>query len=126
LSSLPPLILAKVKATLEQPSNKLSRTPRPGISFLPDPRTYRHLIGQGGSKVNSICKASGCKITVPKNRAENKATEIIGSAEGVVKAKDLILQAVKDGATNGGGNGGRYEGRGSGGNTSKTGNGNWD
>ena len=74
-----------------------------GYLSLPDPQTYRFVIGQGGSKVNSIRKASGCKITVPRNQAADEAIEIVGSAEGVEHARDLILQAVIDGQNNTGG-----------------------
>lgn len=66
-----------------------------GYLVLPDPKTYRHVIGQGGSKVNSIRKQSGCKINVPRDNGE--AIEVIGTKEGVEKARDLILVAVRDG-----------------------------
>ncbi|KAF3761404.1 hypothetical protein M406DRAFT_353069 [Cryphonectria parasitica EP155] len=66
-----------------------------GYLVLPDPKTYRHVIGQGGSKVNSIRKQSGCKINVPRDNGE--AIEVIGTKDGVEKAKDLILAAVRDG-----------------------------
>ncbi|KAI1134137.1 putative RNA binding effector protein Scp160 [Hypoxylon sp. FL0543] len=68
-----------------------------GYLILPDPSTYRHVIGQGGSKVNSIRKQSGCKINVPRDQARDEAIEIVGSKEGVEKAKELILQAVREG-----------------------------
>ncbi|KAI1100931.1 putative RNA binding effector protein Scp160 [Jackrogersella minutella] len=68
-----------------------------GYLVLPDPSTYRHVIGQGGSKVNSIRKQSGCKINVPRDQAKDEAIEIQGSKEGCEKAKELILQAVRDG-----------------------------
>lgn len=68
-----------------------------GYLILPDPSTYRHVIGQGGSKVNSIRKQSGCKINVPRDQARDEAIEIQGSKEGCEKAKELILQAVREG-----------------------------
>lgn len=68
-----------------------------GYLVLPDPSTYRHVIGQGGSKVNSIRKQSGCKINVPRDQARDEAIEIIGSKEGCEQAKDLILEAVREG-----------------------------
>ncbi len=68
-----------------------------GYLVLPDPSTYRHVIGQGGSKVNSIRKQSGCKINVPRDQARDEAIEIIGSKEGCEMAKDLILEAVREG-----------------------------
>ncbi|KAI1649057.1 uncharacterized protein F4817DRAFT_52317 [Daldinia loculata] len=68
-----------------------------GFLVLPDPSTYRHVIGQGGSKVNSIRKQSGCKINVPRDQARDEPIEIMGSKEGCEKAKELILQAVREG-----------------------------
>ncbi|KAI1437123.1 putative RNA binding effector protein Scp160 [Xylaria sp. CBS 124048] len=68
-----------------------------GYLILPDPSTYRLVIGPGGSKVNAIRKQSGCKINVPRDQARDEAIEIIGSKEGCEKARDLILNAVRDG-----------------------------
>ncbi|KAI1388026.1 putative RNA binding effector protein Scp160 [Hypoxylon trugodes] len=82
-----------ITAALEQ-AQKNNTT---GYLVLPDPSTYRHVIGQGGSKVNSIRKQSGCKINVPRDQARDEAIEILGSKEGCEKAKELILQAVREG-----------------------------
>jgi rRNA processing protein Krr1/Pno1 len=82
-----------VEAALEQAKQQTAT----GYLVLPDPRTYRHVIGQGGSKVNLIRKQSGCKITVPRDQAKDEAIEVVGTREGVEKAKDLILAAVRDG-----------------------------
>lgn len=79
-----------ITTALEQAKDSVT-----GFLVLPDPKTYRHVIGQGGSKVNSIRKQSGCKINVPRDQGE--AIEVIGTKEGVEKAKDLILAAVRDG-----------------------------
>lgn len=68
-----------------------------GYLILPDPSTYRLVIGTGGSKVNAIRKQSGCKINVPRDQARDEAIEILGSREGCEKAKDLILAAVREG-----------------------------
>ena len=68
-----------------------------GYLVLPDPRTYRHVIGHGGSKINSIRKKSGCNVTVPREHADGDAIVIVGSKEGVEKAKDMILNAVREG-----------------------------
>lgn len=116
-----PESLAKAKSSINAAVEQALQSTSTGYLILPDPRAYRHVIGQGGSKVNSIRRASGCKITVPKNQAENEAIEVVGSAEGVEKAKELILQAVKDGASNnGGGRNGKWDGEG------RNGNANWD
>lgn len=116
--------IAKAKAVLAAAIEQASKNDTIGHLTLPDPSTYRYVIGQGGSKVNSIRKATGAKITVPRDQAAGQPIEIIGSAEGVEKARQLILKAVKDGNSanaNGGGRpaNGRYG-------TSANGNGNWD
>ncbi len=113
----------KVKNLLFTAQEQALKNTTIGYLSLPDPHTYRYVIGQGGSKVNSIRKATGCKITVPRDQANNDPIEIFGTAEGVEKAKDLILQAVEEGSSNS--NGGYGGGRGANGHTSN-GNGNWD
>jgi len=71
-----------------------------GYLVLPDPATYRHVIGHGGRKIDSIRKQSGCRINVPNSRngaAADDAIEVLGTKDGAEKAKDLILAAVRDG-----------------------------
>ena len=111
--------IPKAKSTLAAAIEQALKNTTTGYLVLSDPGTYRHVIGQGGSKVNSIRKATGCKITVPRNQAKDEAIEIIGTSEGVEKAKEMVLKAVKDGASGNGGSGG-YGSRQSGGN------GSWD
>lgn len=120
----PPDNLAKARAQLAAAIEQALKNTTTGYLVLPDPRTYRYVIGQGGSKVNSIRKATGCKITVPRDQAAGEAIEIVGSAEGVEKAKDLILKAVKDGSANS--NVGERSFGGGKGATGSNGNGNWD
>ncbi|KUJ12448.1 uncharacterized protein LY89DRAFT_785807 [Mollisia scopiformis] len=120
--------IAKAKTLLAAAIEQASKNDTMGHLTLPDPSTYRYVIGQGGSKVNSIRKATGCKITVPRDQAANQPIEIIGSAEGVEKARQLILKAVQDGSNNnnnGGGNRGA-NGRYGTAATTANGNGNWD
>jgi rRNA processing protein Krr1/Pno1 len=112
----PPDNLAKAREALLAAIEEAKKNDTVGYLRLPDPHTYRYVIGQGGNKVNSIRKAAGCKITVPRDQASDAAIEIIGTAEGVEKTKELILQAVKEGISNTNG-GGRANGNG---------NGNWD
>jgi rRNA processing protein Krr1/Pno1 len=100
----PPENIAKAKATLLAAIEQASKTSHAGYLVLPDPQTYRYVIGQGGSKVNSIRKATGCKITVPRDQAKDEAIEILGSADGVEMAKDLVLEAVKEGGNGANGN----------------------
>ncbi|KKA27314.1 hypothetical protein TD95_004008 [Thielaviopsis punctulata] len=64
---------------------------------LPDTKNYRFIIGPSGSKVKAIRSQSNCKITVPQPNAEDQSIEIVGSASGVEKARDLILAAVEEG-----------------------------
>ncbi|KAH8684762.1 putative KH domain-containing protein [Tricladium varicosporioides] len=92
-----PESVAKARAAITAAVEQAMQNSTVGYLTLPDPRTYRYVIGQGGSKVNSIRKATGCKITVPRDQAKDEPIEIVGSAEGVEKARDLILQAVIEG-----------------------------
>ncbi|KAJ0163717.1 Vigilin 1 [Colletotrichum tanaceti] len=89
--------IEKAKAAIASAIEQARKNTHTGYLVLPDPKTYRYVIGQGGSKVNSIRKQSGCKINVPRNDDKEDAIEVIGTAEGVEKAKGLILDAVKEG-----------------------------
>jgi rRNA processing protein Krr1/Pno1 len=93
----PPENVAKAKTTLAAAIEQALKNTTTGYLVLPDPRTYRYVIGQGGSKVNSIRKATGCRVTVPRDQAKDEAIEVSGSADGVEKAKELILKAVEEG-----------------------------
>jgi rRNA processing protein Krr1/Pno1 len=97
----PPDNVAKARESLTAAIDQASKMTNTGYLVLPDPRTYKYVIGQGGSKVNSIRKQTGCKINVPRDQAKDEAIEICGSADGVEKARELILQAVKEGMSNG-------------------------
>jgi rRNA processing protein Krr1/Pno1 len=97
----PPENVAKAKSSLAAAIEQAQKNTTTGYLVLPDPRTYRYVIGQGGSKVNSIRKQTGCKINVPRDQAKDEAIEVNGSAEGVEKARELILEAVKEGLSNG-------------------------
>ncbi|RFU32778.1 hypothetical protein B7463_g3550, partial [Scytalidium lignicola] len=92
--------IPKAKSALQAAIEQALKNDTTGYLVLPDPRTYRYVIGQGGSKVNSIREATGCKVTVPRDQAKDEAIEISGSADGVEKAKELILKAVKEGGAN--------------------------
>ena len=78
-----------------------------GYLILPDARSHRFIIGQGGSQINSIRQQTGCRITVPRDQAKGEAIEIIGSREGIEHAKDIILDIVQHGGKRS--NGGRRE-----------------
>jgi len=89
----------KAKKAIQSALEQADKQNAVGYLVLPDPKTYRFVIGQGGSKVNSIRKQSGCKITVPRDQTQGDAIEVVGSKEGVEKAKELILAAVKEGVS---------------------------
>ena len=80
---------------IEQAKNQEAQTT--GYLILPDPKTYRFIIGQGGSQINTIRKQTGCRITVPRDQAPGSAIEIVGSKEGVEQARDIILDVVRNG-----------------------------
>ncbi|KAI9759347.1 MAG: hypothetical protein M4579_002405 [Chaenotheca gracillima] len=93
--------VAKARSLLESAIERAQQQSSTGYLILPDPRTYRFVIGPGGSQVNAIRKQTGCRITVPRDQARGEAIEIQGSADGVEEAKDIILEVVRNGAANG-------------------------
>ena len=92
--------IEKAKKAIDAALDQSKKQTATGYLILPDPKTYRYVIGQGGSKVNAIRKQSGCKITVPRDQAKGEAIEVLGTKDGVEKAKDLILAAVREGLSN--------------------------
>ena len=101
-----PESVTKARSMIEQAIEQARTQQSQSIGYLvlPDPRTYRFVIGHGGSQINSIRRQTGCRITVPRDRSPGSAIEIVGSTEGVEHAKDLVLEAVQHG-----GRGGRME-----------------
>ena len=97
--------VTKARDIIQKALNQVQKPSSTGYLILPDPKTYRFVIGPGGSQINSIRKQTGCKIDVPRNQAKGEAIEIAGSPEGVEQAKEIILEVVRNGAT--AGNGGR-------------------
>ncbi|MCJ1316306.1 hypothetical protein MMC15_001627 [Xylographa vitiligo] len=97
--------VARARATVQRALEQAQKQGSTGYLILPDPRTYRLVIGPGGSQINSIRKQTGCKINVPRDQAKGEAIEIVGSSQGVEQAKDIILETVKNGATHGNGDG---------------------
>ena len=89
--------VSKAKEAIAKALEQAEKNDATGYLVLPDPRTYRYVIGPNGTKVNSIRKQSNCKIQVPRDQAKDEAIEIIGTADGVETAKDLILAAVREG-----------------------------
>ncbi|KAE8147390.1 hypothetical protein BDV25DRAFT_160484 [Aspergillus avenaceus] len=89
--------VTKAKSALEKAIVNASQQSATGYLILPDPRTYRFVVGQGGSQINAIRKQTGCRINVPKDQAKGEAIEIKGNKEGLEQAKNMILEAVRAG-----------------------------
>lgn len=89
--------VAKARAAIEKALNSATQQSATGYLILPDPKTYRFVVGQGGSQINAIRKKTGCRINVPKDQARGEAIEIRGSSSGLEEAKELILEAVQNG-----------------------------
>ena len=94
-----PESVAKARAVLEKAIEQAKSQQSQSIGYLvlPDPKTYRFIIGQGGSQINNIRRETGCKITVPRDHSQGSAIEIVGSKEGVEEARDIILDVVQNG-----------------------------
>jgi rRNA processing protein Krr1/Pno1 len=87
----------KAKDIILKAMEQAKKTDSTGYLILPDPTTYRHVIGPNGSRVNAIRQQSNCRIQVPRDQARDEAIEIVGTQTGVEKAKELILAAVREG-----------------------------
>lgn len=84
----------RILSSLESTLHNTSAT---GYLILPDPRTYRFVIGPGGSQVNSLRDQMGCKIIVPRDGSKGEAIEITGPREKVEATKERILEIVREG-----------------------------
>lgn len=89
--------VAKARAAITKAIDTAQKQSAIGYLILPDPKTYRYVVGQGGSQINTIRKKTGCRINVPKDQARGEAIEIRGSSAGLEEAKDMILEAVQNG-----------------------------
>jgi len=91
-----PESIAKARSALEKAlrAAETQEAHSTGYLVLPDPKTYRFVIGPGGSQINAIRKETGCKINVPRDQMQGEAIEIIGPKEGVETARDIILEVV--------------------------------
>ncbi|KAF2123936.1 RNA binding effector protein-like protein Scp160 [Dothidotthia symphoricarpi CBS 119687] len=86
--------LPKARQTLEAAIQAASKPSSTGYLILPDPRSYRLVVGSGGSTINDLRKKTSTKINVPRDQAKNEAIEIVGSREGVEQAHQMILDIV--------------------------------
>jgi hypothetical protein len=89
----------KAKAKIMELLENTSEPPVTGYLILSDPSLHRRIIGKGGSTINGIRQSSGADIQVPKNNRQGgedgEAIIITGTEDGVVSAKDLILEALE-------------------------------
>ena len=92
--------VGKARAALDKAIETANQQSSTGYLVLPDPKTYRYVVGPGGSRISAIRKKTGCRIDVPKDQAKGEAIEIKGSKEGLEEAKELILEAVQNGLNN--------------------------
>jgi polyribonucleotide nucleotidyltransferase len=93
-----PRAIQMVQSAIEAASKPTST----GYLILPDPKSYRLVVGPGGSTINSIRKKTGTKVQVPRDQAQGEAIEISGPKEGVEEAKKMILETVARGGNGGG------------------------
>jgi predicted PilT family ATPase len=89
--------VAKAKTALDKALASATQQGATGYLILPDPKTYRFVVGQGGSQINAIRKKTGCRIQVPKSQAKGEAIEVKGTNAGLEEAKEMILEAVRTG-----------------------------
>ena len=93
--------IEKAKKTIQAALEQAPKNGATGYLVLSDPGNHRYIIGTGGSTIKTIRQKSGCKIDVPRQQESGDTITITGSKEGVEKAKDLILAAVRDGLSKG-------------------------
>ena len=86
--------IAKARKTIQK-ALSLEQPSHTGYLVLHDSNLHRSIIGPGGAKINSIREQTGCKISVPRNQAQNEPIVISGSLEGVEQARAIILDVVK-------------------------------
>jgi polyribonucleotide nucleotidyltransferase len=91
--------LASAKAHIKAALEAASKPTMTGYLILPDPKSHRHVIGAGGRTINAIRKKTGCDIQVPKaaSGTGEEAIVIVGEKAGCEQAKEMILDAVREG-----------------------------
>ena len=88
--------VVKVKELLLKEMEKAKTLDTKGTLDMGDTSCYRYVIGAGGKTIEFIRQETGCDIQVPRSD-EDKGISIFGSADGVEKAKELILTSVREG-----------------------------
>ena len=91
--------IASAKAHLETALEAASKPTATGYLILADPKSHRHVIGAGGRTINAIRRKTGCDIQVPKagSGTGEEAIVIVGDVTGCEEARDMMLDAVKEG-----------------------------
>jgi polyribonucleotide nucleotidyltransferase len=90
--------LEKAKARIQELMESNAEPPATGYLILSDPGLHRRIIGKGGTTINGIRETSGADIQVPKSGSrgdEGEAIVITGTEEGIVSARDLIFEALR-------------------------------
>lgn len=87
--------VAKAKAIVEAALEVALKHTQTGYLWLPDTSRYRFLVGPHGATVSHIREKSGCKIYIPKAGVADSAVTVKGSPEGLEKAKEMMLAALK-------------------------------
>ncbi|KAI4172753.1 MAG: hypothetical protein LQ343_003345 [Gyalolechia ehrenbergii] len=92
--------IAKAQQALEKALEQARNQQQSSVGYLmlPDPRTHRFIIGQGGQKINAIRRQTGCQITVPRDQAKGEAIQVVGSKDGIEQARNIILETVQNGS----------------------------
>lgn len=95
--------VAVAKERVQRALEAASQPSATGYLTLSDPGYYRFVIGPGGRNIKSIRDQTGCTIVVPysksgKGRSDEEAIEIVGTADGCEKARELILECVRNSA----------------------------
>jgi rRNA processing protein Krr1/Pno1 len=93
--------LPGAKEALQAALDAASKPSSTGYLILPDPRSYRLVVGPNGSVINNIRKKTGTKVQVPRDQAKDEAIEIVGTKEGCEEARKMILDIVSKGGNNG-------------------------
>ncbi|KAL9087162.1 MAG: hypothetical protein Q9165_006813 [Trypethelium subeluteriae] len=103
--------IAKARTALDAAIASARRQSHAGFLILPDPRSYRLVVGPGGSTINSIRRKTGTRVNVPREQAGGEAIEILGEKDGVEGAKEMILDIVREAEERRGGAGAGAGGR---------------
>eukprot|EP00116_Pleurobrachia_bachei_P002759 sb/3463021/ len=59
-----------------------------------DSKIHKHLIGKSGANINKIKAETGVNIKIPQQDGDSEI-EIIGSPDGVKKARDMLVEQAK-------------------------------